>query len=245
MAIYVLYLSYDGLGDQLGKSQILPYLEGLSKLGHKISVISFEKGEWKLPQNSKLIAGNDQIEFIPLRYHKRPPVLSTLLDIYLLKRAVKKVIKSQQIDIIHCRSYITSLVGLWAKRKHRIKFVFDMRGFWADERVEGGLWNRSNPLFDSVYRYFKRKELEFLNESDAVITLTHNAKGEILRWKKSGLSQEKVHVIPTCSNLDLFDPKSIAADTVDKTRGELLYCCTLAHWAHGTCLMRCFSFSKN
>ena len=39
----VIYLTYDGLTDSLGQSQILPYLKGLSNLGNDITIISFEK----------------------------------------------------------------------------------------------------------------------------------------------------------------------------------------------------------
>ena len=38
----VLYLSYDGLMEPLGQSQILPYLRQLAK-GRKITLITFEK----------------------------------------------------------------------------------------------------------------------------------------------------------------------------------------------------------
>lgn len=41
----VLYLSYDGLSNPLGQSQVLPFLKGLSQKGHQIYLISFEKTE--------------------------------------------------------------------------------------------------------------------------------------------------------------------------------------------------------
>ena len=41
----VLYISYDGMTDPLGQSQVLPYLTGLSKKGFNIILISFEKQE--------------------------------------------------------------------------------------------------------------------------------------------------------------------------------------------------------
>ena len=174
MPYSILYLTYDGLSDPLGQSQILPYLEGLAEKGHGITVISFEKYEIrnkKLETRNKKVGKlkaeswstfaktteDDKLTTIQLKYHKSPPVLSTLYDLYLLQRAVKKAFKTQQVDIIHCRSYVTSMVGLWAKRKYGVKFIFDMRGFWADERVEGGLWNLFNPVFRLIYRYFKKK----------------------------------------------------------------------------------------
>ena len=42
--IKALYVSYDGLLDPLGQSQVLPYVEALAK-SHEITVLSFEKNE--------------------------------------------------------------------------------------------------------------------------------------------------------------------------------------------------------
>ena len=42
MAANILYLSYDGMTDPLGQSQVLPYLAGLSKKGFRFHLISFE-----------------------------------------------------------------------------------------------------------------------------------------------------------------------------------------------------------
>jgi glycosyltransferase involved in cell wall biosynthesis len=201
----------------------------LAGKGFGITLISFEKPSFaEATEDKKPTAEGQQLNAIQLNYHKSPPVISTLYDIYLLKKAVKKALKSQQIDIIHCRSYVTSLVGCWAKRKYGVKFIFDMRGFWADERVEGGLWNLSNPVFKAVYRYFKRKEKEFLLESDATISLTYNAKNEI---EKNILAKPLIHqaanppinieVIPTCADLDLFDPKKVSFEVSQELREKL------------------------
>ena len=38
-----LFITYDGLMDPLGKSQIIPYLKSISNSQRKINVISFEK----------------------------------------------------------------------------------------------------------------------------------------------------------------------------------------------------------
>jgi glycosyltransferase involved in cell wall biosynthesis len=244
----ILYLTYDGLGDPLGQSQILPYLEGLAEKGYEITVISFEKAEGYKPKAESIMlkAKSQKLRAIQLKYHKSPPVVSTLYDLYLLRHEVKKAVKSQQIDIIHCRSYITSLAGLWAKRKYGVRFIFDMRGFWADERVEGGLWNLKNPVFKTIYQYFKRKERKFLLEADATISLTHNAKNEIEQGTLSNLpiyrSTEpltSISVIPTCADLQLFNPeKNSQSDSaklkenlgIDKDDFVLLYLGSLGTW---------------
>lgn len=41
----IVYLSYEGLTDPLGPSQVLAYLKPLSALGHRITLITFEKPE--------------------------------------------------------------------------------------------------------------------------------------------------------------------------------------------------------
>ena len=87
------------------------------------------------------ICAENNITWTPLNYTKQPPVFSTLYDIYRLRKLVKQKIENNNIKIIHCRSYITALIGLWAKRKYGTKFIFDMRGFWADERIDGKIWN--------------------------------------------------------------------------------------------------------
>lgn len=38
----VLYISYDGMTDPLGQSQVLPYLTGLSKSGYRFKLVPFE-----------------------------------------------------------------------------------------------------------------------------------------------------------------------------------------------------------
>lgn len=201
-----LYVSYDGLSDPLGQSQILPYVTGLASKGHLFTIISFEKKAAYEQAHVEIesICVESKIKWVPLMYHKRPPVLSTLYDIYHLWRSVKKEHDNEPFGIIHCRSYIASLAGLKAKRKWGVKFIFDMRGFWADERVEGGLWNLKNPFFKWIYFFFKEKEKQFLAESDQVISLTYNAKNEIELWN---IAHSPITVIPTCVDLDLFDPK--------------------------------------
>ena len=79
----ILYLTYDGLTDPLGQSQILPYVYGLNKTQKlKFIIVSFEKKQntnLKKSIRSQLMKNN--IEWISLNYSKTPPVLSTLFDI--------------------------------------------------------------------------------------------------------------------------------------------------------------------
>ena len=184
-AARVLYLSYDGMCDQLGASQVLPYLLGLAKRGHDITLISFEKPERTAEERASVEAACTAagIRWRPMPYHKRPAILSSMYDVRQMTQLAERLHAEQPFDLVHCRSYLPALVGLRMKRRAGVPFVFDMRGFWADERVDGRIWNLSNPLLQAVYRYFKRKEGEFLAEADHVVSLTEEGRKILLAWR--------------------------------------------------------------
>jgi glycosyltransferase involved in cell wall biosynthesis len=208
--------------DPLGQAQVLPYLIGLGKKGYRFTLISFEKpGRYETAKDViATLCTSNGIEWHPLIYTKSPPIFSTIKDIESLKSKIRSLHKVNRFDIVHCRSYITAITGLWMKKKWGTRLIFDMRGFWADERVDGGLWNIKNQVFASVYRYFKRKEREFLENADHTITLTNTARKEMESWDAS----EKfapVEVIPCCVDLNLFDPSTINALQAGTLKSQL------------------------
>jgi glycosyltransferase involved in cell wall biosynthesis len=204
---HVVFLSYDGMTDPLGQSQVIPYLAGLSKKGFKITIVSFEKKDrfGKFKETIQNLLNSYQISWKPLSYTPTPPVLSTLYDIWQMNQAVSQLHAQDPISILHCRSYITALIGQGFKLKKGISFLFDMRAFYADERVDGGLWNLKNPLFKFIYSYFKRKEIEFLNQADYSISLTNAGKKIIHSWKNLVKQPVPIEVIPCCADLAHFD----------------------------------------
>ncbi len=217
---HVLYISYDGMTDPLGQSQVLPYLEGLSKKDYVITLISFEKEDRKGDKEKiKKLTESMSIDWLPLTYTKWPPVISTIRDLLKLYRKTKQLLAVKHFSIVHCRSYISALIGLRLKKNHGIKFVFDMRGFWVDERIEGGVWNMSNPLFRVIYRFFKHKEKQFLRESDYIISLTKNGKRTINVLY--GDNTPPIEVIPCCVDSDHFDYSKIEADELLELKSKL------------------------
>lgn len=192
--------------DPLGQSQVLPYLIGLSKHSMRFTIISFEKEANYLKNRNTIlnICATANIEWIPLRYTKRPPVISTIWDYLKMQKKARALHKRSQFNVVHCRSYISALVGLSMKKRFGVKFLFDMRGFWADERVDGNLWNLKNPIYRIIYKFFKAKERSFLMSSDIVISLTHAGKDEMLRWNIPGLIPEKILTIPCAADFEAF-----------------------------------------
>jgi glycosyltransferase involved in cell wall biosynthesis len=192
--------------DPLGQSQVLPYIIGLSKKGFRFHLISFEKLDryTKLRIDIQVLCDENDITWHPKIYTKKPPLLSTLYDVWRMRKLSFKLNKSYQFSIVHCRSYLSAMVGLAMKKKFKTKFLFDMRGFWADERVDGNIWNLKNPVFKLTYKFFKSQELKFLIYSDQIVSLTHAGKKEMCNWLDIKDLFEKITVIPCCADLDLF-----------------------------------------
>ncbi|MEO5675765.1 MAG: glycosyltransferase [Chitinophagales bacterium] len=206
----ILFISYDGMCDPLGQSQVIPYLTGLSALGHRITIVSAEKPEaYRIlsAEISNQLSGS-QISWQPVCFSHGLPGWSAWENFWRLKSEARKACIKSTIDIVHCRSYISALIGLQLKNRFHLKMIFDMRGFWADERVEGGLWNLRNPLYRFAYHFFKKKEKQFLLSSEAIVCLTESAREVLLSWKKLQLPADHIFVIPCCADLHLFTPKN-------------------------------------
>lgn len=201
----VLYISYDGMLEPLGQSQVLCYLERLAA-GRCIHLISFEKADdWAAAQEREQIAARMAAAGIcwhPLRYHKRPSALATAWDIAHGIVAGGRLILRHRIRIVHARSYVPSVMALALKRLTGVKYVFDMRGFWADERVDGGLW----PCDSRMYRLAKRAERRFLLAADHIVSLTHAAVLKMQEFPYLQAGMPPVTVIPTCADLTRFKP---------------------------------------
>jgi glycosyltransferase involved in cell wall biosynthesis len=209
----ILYISYDGMLEPLGQSQILAYLRPMVARGVAVTLISFEKPADRASAGSvqalrTRLAGQG-LRWIVLTYHKRPSVLATSFDLFAGLVCAVVVVLRQRVVIVHARSYVPALIAWLLKRLFGVKFIFDMRGFWADERTEGGLW----PPGGRLYRLVKRLERRFLESADEVITLTERARATLQRWP--GLDGKRITVIPTCVDLERF-PRVRAVGTAER-----------------------------
>jgi glycosyltransferase involved in cell wall biosynthesis len=203
----VLYITFDGLTDPLGRSQVLPYLVGLAARGHEITILSCEKP-------ARLEAGQAAVQEIVDRagiawrsipYRNRPAVLAHAFTVArLVMEAGRLHRECGGFDLVHCRSYPPAMVGLRMKRKFGTRFLFDMRGFWPEEKVEGGSWPQSSPLYRFVYRALKEIEDKLFRGADHVISLTHLGKRIMLEWPQLRGADKRITVIPCCVDFEHF-----------------------------------------
>lgn len=189
--------------EPLGQSQVLAYLERLSK-DFDVHLISFEKpggdaSAWAEVRARMAKAG---IDWHPLRYHRRFSALATAYDIARGTRLGLRLCKRHGLQLVHARSYVPSVMALRIKRRLGLAYLFDMRGFWPDERVDGGLWPRGGRM----YKLAKRFERAFLTQADAVVSLTQAGADEIATFPYLRGAVPDINVIPTCADLARFRP---------------------------------------
>lgn len=221
MSKKILYISYDGMTDPLGQSQVIPYLRELTKLGFQFTLLSVEKKDRmaKNGEHVKQVLASAGIKWETLPFTSTPPVLSKLYDQIKLNTKASQLHKRDKYDLIHCRSYVAAEAGLKLFKRFNVPFLFDMRGFWVDERVDSGLWKQNNPLYKWFYKIYKRKENVYFAKSTHIISLTNKGKEELV--KNYQVVADKISVIPCCADLQHFDYRSITEEKKQEIRNQL------------------------
>ena len=224
----VLFITYDGILEPLGQSQVLQYLLNLAH-DHKIILISYEKAnDWANAIERQLLIRKlreAHILWMPLRYHKSPAVPATSLDLFVGFWLCVYLTICYRVEIVHARSYVPAILAVTLKALFRVRFIFDMRGFWADEKVDAGQWHQGSWLYATA-KWFEKM---FLTKADVVVSLTHAGVEEIKKFPYVQQRVPRVEVIPTCTNLELFHPQNLFVRKSDQ-HFTLGYVGTVSGW---------------
>jgi len=202
----VLFISYNGMLEPLGQTQVLPYLRELAKRGVKFTLLSFEREKafnaegQRACEELKRELSTQGIEWHWLRYHRRPTLPATVYDVFAGIRYASRLVRRNKIELVHARSHIPATIALALKRKFGIKMIFDVRGLMAEEYVDANHW----PEGGLRYRITKATERRIFAATDAVVTLTERIWPIIKEW--DGLRGRDVRhaVVPCCVDLSKF-----------------------------------------
>ena len=214
----MLYLTYDGLLDPLGGSQIIPYVKGLSSPSRKFYILSFEKRK-RIIDSAAAMRNELQmldIGWTFLVFTERFGILGKLWDLMRLYLAAARIALHRGIGVVHARGHAAAKVGALIKHFTGAKFIFDFRGLWADERVDKGGWDLSKFFHRVQYQHFKRSERRLLVSVDQIVVLTDAVVEEIRRISATSIS--KINVIPCCADFDHFRPQDVNARSFSLNR---------------------------
>ncbi len=212
-----LFISYDGLLDPLGGSQILPYVKSIAQHPRPVHVLTFEKpdrlalGELEMRRHLEQIG----IAWTPLLF-TRGGKLAKLKDLSMMYVKALVLQRQHRFRIVHARSYQAAQVGCFLKRIFSVKVVFDMRGLWVDERVDGGLWRLDRWVDRMAYRWYKRVERRLLSCADHVVLLTKRLLPELIKLAPD--MNAGISVIPCCADFAHFRILSLEAKLAVRER---------------------------
>lgn len=226
----VLYLTYNGLTEPLGRRQVLPYVVGLGRRGWRFSVVSFEKiATADAEARGQVRAELEPVHasWIPRRYHKRPTLAATAFDV--ASGIGTSVRRDGQVDLIHARSTVPALMAAAAARVLRVPWIFDVRGLVAEEYADAGHW----PADGLLFRLTSACEGRLLRAAPGLVFLTERIRDEFAR--RGAWSEKPTAVIPCAVDLTAFAPSAEARSRVRAALGlgegpVLTYAGSLGSW---------------
>jgi glycosyltransferase involved in cell wall biosynthesis len=192
----VLYICYLSLEDPLVLTQVVAYLTGLVTLGHTVHLLTFETAALtrRRRRDVRATLAAKGIAWYGLRYHKRPTLLATGLDVGCGAAYATWLVRRHRLDAIHARNHVPAAMALIAERLVRFRLIFDLRGLMAEEYEDAGRWRRGSLPF----RATKAVEKRALSRAAAIIVLTERVR----RFLDGSSSWNNMHVIPCCADVE-------------------------------------------
>lgn len=204
----ILYLSYDGLADQLSNSQILPYIKILDNF-FNVHVLTCEKKENKI----KLKKIKNDLEDVKINYNylffsKKIYFISIfrIFDSIKIFFNLISLILKKNISIIHARGHIPAFTSYFVSLFFNIKFIFDFRGLWVEERLDNNSLSRNNLFGYIIFKILKYIESKTLCKAYKIIVLTNSLKKKLI--KDFNLSDSKFQVMPCYVDVNYFNKQA-------------------------------------
>jgi glycosyltransferase involved in cell wall biosynthesis len=229
----VLYVSHNGMLENLGQAQVLPYLRGLARRGVEFDLLSFELPTAEARDIEALQSSlrGTGIRWAPLQRARDPRLRTKLLE---SSRGVLQAFAtalSRRPNIVHGRSYLpTAIADLVATTVPKARLLFDCRGMLGDEYVDAGYWTPDR----LEYRLIKRYERRAFHRADGIVVLTETLR-RLARERGWVGPRSTIETIPCCVDMDRFRFDQDARDEVRRELGiedrlVLVYSGSLGGW---------------
>lgn len=227
-----IYVSHNGVGTALVRSQVLPYLRNLALHGIDARLVTFERGQTQFPDGE---FGRDRWVGISARpgAHLVAKALDVVCGIWIVTRLALK----DQTDVIHARSYVPAAIALVAGALTGRPFVFDTRGFLGDEYLDADHWRRT----DVRYRILRIVERALFRAAGEIVVLTESAAERLRRDPQyaSPARGKHITVIPAAVDVERFHPRSTRA-----TSPTLVYAGSLGSWYRLDEMLRVYVYAR-
>jgi glycosyltransferase involved in cell wall biosynthesis len=221
MKRHVLYITFDGLLEPLGESQVVRLVERLSKIDiARFTVVSLEK-EADLQDVARVDALHARLEQsnIVWRYAKyRHGVRGNADNMTRVTEIVGDVVRRDRPSLIHARSYQAGLIAMGMRGVSKVPYLFDFRGYWVDERIEANRWFKNEPSLHAA----RVLERQLFQNAAGVVSLALPAAGDTLDGKFGAWDDRPVRVIPTAVDETEFSLDLRAEKRLPELEGKLV-----------------------
>lgn len=200
----VLYITFTGVLEGLGRAQVLAPLLQLAQRGYRYELLSFERSR-DLTNAASVAEVRAQlreakIDWTIVEYRGDGPA-GYLANVRNGVAAVWRRCRRGDVGLIHARGYLAASLANSSRRLFGVPYLFDTRGYWIDERREGGRrWSGG-----SAYLLGKQVERRLYQEAAAVVTLTELAAEDIRRGAFGPSPPGRpVVAVTTCTDYERF-----------------------------------------
>jgi glycosyltransferase involved in cell wall biosynthesis len=212
----VLYITQNGVTDHIGRSQVAPYLIGLAQKGFRIHVLSAEKsGRDELIARYSRDFASAGVRWMYVPYRMSPPYMGQAWTQLDMRAAACRIVRSEGVRVVHCRSFPPALIGWELKRRFGVKFIFDFRDFYAD----GGIV-KARGFKKALSHGLKRVEGPLIRAAAKVVCLTEKAASVLAEWYLADDPKAfgRFQVVPCCADFSLFDPGRVSEADLARAR---------------------------
>lgn len=197
----ILYISFDGVLQPLGFSQVVRVIAAIAKRGVSYRLLSLERtrdleNAARVRRVQDLLSQVD-IPWTPIGVDLAGSAARSAEAFARMSAATFRITQRSQVAIIHARGYQSALVAHTVRRLTKTPYVFDARGCWIEERPD---WFAS----PAAYAAGKFIERSLYTDAQAVVTLTELHAREVVDGALGRKDATRVVTIPTCADYNEF-----------------------------------------
>lgn len=192
----ILFISDGSVLNPILNSQGLPLLNYIAEKGFKSLIYSREnyprekEDEENLNYLKTLHSNINFFQSAEDRNRKGKWFFNLYNDV----KYIKKIVNSEKVNIIHCRSLFPGIIGLYFKLRSlgRMKLVYDNRGLRILEEIETGHWKNQGIKVKILSMIEKR----IMQASDSIVVVSEFFKSYLLSHYINLRLENKIKVIP-------------------------------------------------
>ncbi|MBA4370542.1 MAG: glycosyltransferase WbuB [Coriobacteriaceae bacterium] len=189
----------------LGLIRSYEFARRMVEAGHQVTMITSSS---RLPEQFQRrvfvraeVDGID-VRSVRVRYSNQMPYARRILSFLLFTAGAKWLgITAPRPDVVLATStpLTVGVPGLIAAWVHGAPFVFEVRDLWPEAAIQMGALKRGGPLATLA----KALERFLYRRAAAVIALSPGMVAGVIA---EGTDPARVHMVPNCSDIDLFHP---------------------------------------